>query len=613
MLGGGPSLDQVLPWLQEQRRHLVVLAAGRISGRLRSLGISPDFVMTADPHPGSFDNSREALTFWREAVLIHAEYACAPLISQWRGRSFYFGKRFDWQTPLNGKAVITAGPTVSNFAVDIAVRLGFRRILLAGVDFCYSQSGITHAQGSQEHVRGAVVGKNLSVETNEGGSAETSNDFMVARDEMAKLAGRARKQGCRIINLAPGAARVSGVAHQPLAEITFRNGDDNPSARVIGALAPEDGSSRQAHYRRMLTELKRARQNLLQLHELFKAVELWREEKRLGSVKKGLSQEQQAFYDTVMDFGAIPLQLARASADPENGSAAEDERLVESLCAVFAGSTRELLAEIDIAEQGLATRLQEEQEFPDFGELAARWRAGNQPGRILLWEDRFPERAGKYSAPEEELVRGLKDEFAALMAGTTLLGAGPSEKTFNPKEMRAIILDLGKKKDRAGLERVEQALSGYQNAERGIFMALARAQLAELAGADEPALADYRLIAEAGQSEIQEDALSRITVLKIKVGDLSGALEALESLCHLSPAYVPRYAEALAAVGAHEQALEVYAAYLDENPADIAVMLRLGRYYQELDHSEGARFILGHVLKLEPDNQAAAALLAGLS
>lgn len=146
VLGGGPSLDELLPWLRVNRKNMVVIAVGRISGRLRSAGVVPDFIITVDPWPESFDNSRETLSFWKESVLIHSEYASPPLIGQWRGRSFYYGNRFDWLTPHNGMSTQEFPPTVTNFAVGVGATMGFRRILLAGVDFCFSQSGVTHAQ-----------------------------------------------------------------------------------------------------------------------------------------------------------------------------------------------------------------------------------------------------------------------------------------------------------------------------------------------------------------------------------------------------------------------------------------------------------------------------------
>jgi len=610
VLGGAPSLDDILPWLEKNRQNLVLISVGRISGRLLATGVVPDFIVTADPMPESFDNSRETLSFWKESVLIHTVYASPPLVGQWRGRSFYHGDRFDWATPLNGKATQSFPPTVSNFAVGIGVAMGFRRILLAGVDFCFSKEGVSHAQGSMEHIRGSVVEKNLTVETNMGEFARSIEDFVVARDEMGKLARAAQAVGCEIVNLAPGAAKIGGVAHLLPEQIDFTPSEHNSTAEVVGSLSGGDGASRMAHYQAILAELGRARSNLTKINNLFKITEVWKAKDRLAAVEKALSKEQQEFFQTITKLGGGRFLLAYAAVDLENLTESECDRASKLFFSAFADSSKELLAKVEAAEQRLAIRMQEELECPDFAALAAQWRADNQPGRIVLWEDRFPDRAQQLTGQERELVQALKDEYVDLLAVTTTLGAQLPEKSFDANEMRAIIQNLFKRKDREALDRVGQSLTDYKNIDRENFVTLIQAHVAELIGAEEQALAGYRAVAESGASPVLEDALARIVALALKFSDHATALGALERLSKLSSAYEPRYAEALAAIGNHDRALDVYADYLDKNPSDIAIMLRLGQYYQQLEHFDGARFILTHVLELEPGNRTAEALLA---
>ena len=611
VLGGGPSLDEVLPWVRENRHHLVVLSVGRISGRLRSVGITPDFIVSIDPHLSSFDNSRDTLSFWQEAALIHSASITPYLLGQWRGRSFYGGQRFDWETPLNDKSWSPYSPTVTNFAVAVGAKMGFRRILLAGVDFCFTQSGVTHAQGSHEHSMGAVIGQNLTVETNAGTQAESIEDFIIARDAMGKLAQKAKVGGCEVINLAPGAARMDGIAHQLPEQIEFRSDEVNSTVEVMASLPVEDEASRMLHYQTVLAELSRARESLTKIDTLFKVAKAWKAEDRLTSVKKALDDEQLVFYRTVNEFGSRDFMLAYAAADLENMSEAEYGRVMKLFFAAFADSAGKLKELIENSEQRVRIRLLEEQETPDFAALATQWRSDGQPGRILLWEGRFPGKVPELTGRYAELVKGLRDDYAGMMAeGFTLVPV--KEKTFKIDDTLKIILELFTKKDQGGLVRVAQALLAYRNQDGDLFSALSLAQAKELAGTDAEARADYEKIVAAGATPILELALSRIAALAIKASDLPALLEVMEQLSRLSPAYEPRYAEALAAAGEHERALDVYADYLDKKPTDIAIMLRLGRYYQQLNHPDGARFILGQVLELEPGNRTAATLLEQL-
>lgn len=71
LLAGGPSLDEIFPWLQKNRDHVVVLAVSRISRRLQEVGIAPDIIFSIDPHDVSFDVSKETLVFWKDAILVH--------------------------------------------------------------------------------------------------------------------------------------------------------------------------------------------------------------------------------------------------------------------------------------------------------------------------------------------------------------------------------------------------------------------------------------------------------------------------------------------------------------------------------------------------------------
>lgn len=61
LLGGGPSVDNVLEWVKENQENLIIFAAGRISKRLIAEGISPHFIIMVDPFPDCFDNHKDLL------------------------------------------------------------------------------------------------------------------------------------------------------------------------------------------------------------------------------------------------------------------------------------------------------------------------------------------------------------------------------------------------------------------------------------------------------------------------------------------------------------------------------------------------------------------------
>ncbi|MCF6179644.1 MAG: DUF115 domain-containing protein, partial [Geopsychrobacter sp.] len=178
ILAGGPSLDEALPWVKQNRDKLVVLAISRVCRRLREVGLVPDIVFSVDPRPINYENSVDLFLFRKTTLFVHAHHVSPQLLGQWRGRSVYSGPRFPWPTPLNEETLSLANPTVTNTALVSAVGMGFERVILAGVDLCFSDEGYTHAQGSSEYNRGPrLSGDLLRVEVNGGWQADTTPDY----------------------------------------------------------------------------------------------------------------------------------------------------------------------------------------------------------------------------------------------------------------------------------------------------------------------------------------------------------------------------------------------------------------------------------------------------
>jgi hypothetical protein len=94
ILGGGPSLDEILPWVRANKDRVAILAVSRISRRLLEFGLAPHLVFSVDPHDVSFDVSREMLHFWDRALFVHSHHVSPKLLGQWRGPSVYAGNRF---------------------------------------------------------------------------------------------------------------------------------------------------------------------------------------------------------------------------------------------------------------------------------------------------------------------------------------------------------------------------------------------------------------------------------------------------------------------------------------------------------------------------------------
>jgi len=149
LLGGGPSLDHVMPWLKENQQKVWIFAASRICKRLIKEGITPDFIGVFDGQALIFDYSKEMYEFEKESILITGEHPHASVIQQWSGLKTYSRRRFPWARG-GEENFISDGPTVTNALFGISCYLGVSQLYLAGVDFCFTPEGVCHESGSIE-------------------------------------------------------------------------------------------------------------------------------------------------------------------------------------------------------------------------------------------------------------------------------------------------------------------------------------------------------------------------------------------------------------------------------------------------------------------------------
>jgi hypothetical protein len=149
LLGGGPSLDLVLPHLREIARSCIVVTVDTSLAACRSAGVEPDFVVVVDPQ------------YWNTRHLDRAAGAKAPLISEssthprvfrllsgpihFCSSLFPLGQYIEARTGPMGK--LGAGGSVSTSAWDFLRILGCTPIYTSGVDLGFP--------GRQTHFRGS--------------------------------------------------------------------------------------------------------------------------------------------------------------------------------------------------------------------------------------------------------------------------------------------------------------------------------------------------------------------------------------------------------------------------------------------------------------------------
>ena len=612
VLGGGPSLDAVLPWVLEHRSQIAVLAVSRIVRRLVQVGIEPDFIFSVDPSPANFDISKDMLSLSNKPVFIYSFHTYYELVNQWAGRALYLDQRVPWQSTLNETNLSSAGPTVSNTAIMAAYQLGFSRIYIAGVDFCFTLDGFTHAKGSNEFAAGArfnLTGSEL--ETYEGTMAPSSLDFLFAKNVLQQQVSRVDAANCQIFNTALSAAKINNINYAPLSSIVL---DEEPiDMESLLSQHLDDGDS-SSYFSDALKEVERVQFQLKEIKDIAEQalkcneemynssgiIENYKDKRRLDKLEQKLKRKYRHFSRLVKSFGLRNFLKMLRPFDDDSWTADEVKwRLRVYYESYISGATRlgELLSQ---AESNLIERAEECKETPDWDLIINHCRLEKCFGRVRIW--RQLKSAQQLPAKYEAVFSEFEQVFAEDLKSERAQHSKTVKKFTDLSILKNRAKSLFKHKKSDLLHHILLALDKHSEPEQVIpYRYLIQGYLAELENNLETALNNYQQVIEHAEGPIEE-ALLRIVDLDAQ-GDTAHA--ALECLTQLNPRYFVFYAESCRIRGNILDALEAYAAYLEVFPEDWIVQLKIAQLYFEQHIYDGVELMLHHILEIKPDQKTA--------
>lgn len=214
VVSAGPSLDKNIDLLPEALRGAVVIASGSAIETLYKVrDIRPHFLASFDGGPGNYPHFRNLRT--DDLRLVFSGDIYPPVVEEFRGRLVpvqlankpTYDAFAEYGAPPLGEA--RCGPSVSNFALDVAVRLGCNPVIIIGQDLALA-GGKTHAAGN--HYREEEV--DLSTYFKVKGNCEDFVYTMPAWATMLKyFEGQIRvfvRDGVEIINCTEGGAYIAG-------------------------------------------------------------------------------------------------------------------------------------------------------------------------------------------------------------------------------------------------------------------------------------------------------------------------------------------------------------------------------------------------------------------
>lgn len=622
ILAGGPSLNEILPWVKEKRNELVVFSVSRISKQLLNADITPDFIFSVDPQQVSFDVSHDMLLFNNSPILIHSYHIYPGLLNQWQGASLYLGARIPWQSPLNVDNIDSCGPTVTNSAISTAEHFGFSTILLAGVDLCYAKNGSTHAQGSAEQLAGPKYDTtSLQVETYSGENRGTGQDYFFALQTIINQASSITQSGKKIINLAKNAAKAEGISHI-LPENIELSQPLKPALSIAHKhidLYNEQFSS-SIYLSDLISELKKANHNIKAIETLAKkanqinsamynssgSIENYKDKKKLDNIEKTFNKKYISYSFLVKKFGVRQfIKITSPHNDTSTWDAVKVQEVGKTYYDAYQKGAHTLSSLIEKAIVRTLSRQEENKESPNFELLLTQWGKDISYKRAELWLNKqknalLPQEISKeFSVFSKKFTDHTHSNGAKLKSAMELARANiedvknKAKILFNNKQLIELI------------ELKEKLLIDERNRNKTDYIFLLSAYISELEKNNDSALDYYHQILNFKNTSLLEQALNRITSISIEQENHQNAFLALECLSQISPIYLPYYAESARILGETLIAIDGYNTYISTFPQDIVAQLKLASLYISNHTYDAAEIMLDHILKESPDLETA--------
>lgn len=147
----GPTLTDTMPLLKKLGDTTTVIALDASLQSLINNDILPDFTISQDAHPTTIhkflniDNSKLEKT-----SLVYFPTVDNKALQAWKGPryvAYSTGRLYRNLMKTNPRGTLFSAGSVLHAGVDLAVKMGGRRLLLFGADFGYPH-GMSHAEGS---------------------------------------------------------------------------------------------------------------------------------------------------------------------------------------------------------------------------------------------------------------------------------------------------------------------------------------------------------------------------------------------------------------------------------------------------------------------------------
>jgi len=605
VLAGGPSLEDHMDWVLENRESLFVIAVSRLCNKLMQLDLKPDLVVAVDPIPYMYEVSKHGV-LWEDVPMVHSYHLAPALLQQWQGPRYYIGHHLPWDKFDKGAKFtsIGTGPTVGHTGVIAAGHLGFTTILMAGADFCYSSAGGTHVAGTPEAaLQSLPSGYDAQVTTYSGRVAGTSIALLRSIDAMHKLGEILNADTTRLFNLSSEATKLDSI---PLI---------NREDVILDSVKPEFDSSKpykptSASLQKISRDLhnsQRAFGNIVEIckkalvcvdyiyeHQGRKATPA--HHSRLDNLEGKLTKFDH-YVKTIKHYKATDFLKLQTPSGFQNKSHTEMEDWARSYYGIIKEGAEQLTVFIKIAQKKVALRKSELNKGTSVKDLLDSWAADDTPARVFSLDNT--------DNVSSDLDRSIVQAAKTAVRASILKAKSKSE--YETKHAKSIIHKCVNSVmflfDNKNTDELVSLLDGISDRHwpNGALVYFIDGLIHELKAEVDTAATLYQRSIDSCNDNLNnsatdmdtagrliQTALIRIVQCHLEQSNGQDAEIALDMLSQLSSHYLCSHAKLLEMLGQPENAIARVERYISLYPNDWRAVRQLADHYRNLGAIESA-------------------------
>ena len=230
IVSAGPSLNYNMHYLKEVRNKAVIMAVGSAIKILDSNGIVPHFRVAFDPSENEGKIFENITT--DNSILIFSDTLYHEILERYEGDTIRMAldtgslERYLFKELYDELFLIKSGFSVANVALDLALKLGSRKVIFMGQDLSYTE-GSLYAKGSWKEEESIDFEKDGYTKTTnaQGETVYTTRGFLGMRDLFESII-RANP-GIDYINATEKGLPIAGTVDKTFAKVMEEDLSEN--------------------------------------------------------------------------------------------------------------------------------------------------------------------------------------------------------------------------------------------------------------------------------------------------------------------------------------------------------------------------------------------------